>query len=142
MSNAIAAKGALLKRSTDAGVTYVTIAEVTGINLNFDGDDVDTTSHDTAGNFREHLITLLNVGIDFDINFIPTNNQHSGTNGMLADLKNRTKRYYQLVYPDGGGTVAITLLAFVKSVNIGLPVDDKLSASITLVSDGAPTGIN
>jgi len=56
----------------------------------------------------------------------------------LKDLKNRTKRNFQLVFPDVGATTW-AFAAYVTGFEPSAPVDDLLGASVTLKITGQPT---
>jgi hypothetical protein len=83
--------------------------------------------------------TLIDAGeLTFDVNFIPTNATQSQSTGLLKDLKNRTKRNWQLVFPDGSSTTW-AFAAYVTGFQISAPPDDLLGASVTLRLTGQPT---
>ncbi len=136
MSDAIAAKGMQLQRSVDGGSNYVTVAELVDIGIDFNADEIDVTNHG-SGAFREKIISFLDLGVQFDINFVPTNAQHRYSDGMINDFVTRTKRYFKILDPLGG--TIVTFQAFIKQHSIKGPATDKLSASITLSNNGTPT---
>ncbi len=140
MTNALAGYGVLLKIGDGGGSeTFTTIAEVKDIEgpeLELEAKDV--TSHDSNG-WREFIGTLLTGGeVSFDLNFIPTHATHSYSAGLIKDLVNRTKRNFKLVFPDGGSTTW-TFAALVVGVKPSGPVEDELSAEVTLQVTGQPT---
>jgi len=57
---------------------------------------------------------------------------------LIADMKNRTKRNYELIFPDVGVTTW-PFTALVTGFEPDEPVDDALSASVTLKITGKPT---
>lgn len=141
MTDAIAAYGTLLKKG-DGGdpETFTTIAEVGNLSPPQLGlDAVEATSHDSTNGWREFIGALLEAGeVTFDLNFIPTHATHDASTGLIADMVNRTKRNFQLVFPDVSNTIwAFT--ALVTNFNPSAPVDNKLSASVTLKVTGQPT---
>lgn len=141
MSNAISAFGTLLKIG-DGGSpeTFTTIAEVTNISgPSLSMNTVDVTSHDSTDGWREFVGGLLDGGeVTLDINFIPTDPTHSYSTGLLNDMVNRTKRNFQLVFPDAGNTTW-SFTALITAFEPSAPTDDKLSASVTLKITGKPT---
>lgn len=142
MTNALFAFGTLLKIGDGATPTegFTTIAEVTNIGgPGFSMDTPDVTSHSSANKWREFIAGLLDAGeVTFTINFIPTNATHSQTSGLLKDMKNRTKRNFQLVFPDSGATTW-TLPTFITGFEPGEPIDNALTADVTLKVAGEPT---
>lgn len=138
---ALSATGTLLKIGDGGGTeSFTTIAEVTkigGPKLKMETKDV--TSHSSTGGWREFIATLLDAGeVSFSINFIPTGATHSQTSGLLKDMKNKTKRNFQVVFTDTGATTW-TFAAFVTSFEPDQPVDGALTASVTLKITGQPT---
>ena len=140
-SGAISAYQTLLKLGDGGGTeAFTTIAEIIklgGPKLKLDTKEV--TSHSSTGAFREFIATLLDAGeVSLDGNFIPTNATQSQSSGLLKDMKNRTKRNFQMVFPDVGVTTW-SFAAFVTSFEITAQFDDVLSFSATLKVTGAPT---
>lgn len=136
MTSALAAYGVVLKAGDGAtNEAFTAIAEVRDI----DGPEIEAemkevTSHDSGG-WREFIPTLLGAGeVSFDLNFIPTNGTHDHTTGLVADLVGRTKRNYQLVWPDNEGW---QFAAYVSGFSPSAPVEDELSAEVTLTVTGA-----
>lgn len=141
MANAITAFQTLLKRGDGGGPeTFTTIAEVTNIQgPKLKTDVKDVTSHSSPNATHEKLPTLKDGGqVQFDLNFIIQNSTQSYTSGILLDWYNRTKRNFQLVFPDAGVTTW-AFSAFVIAFESKAPVDDKLSATCTLELTGTPT---
>lgn len=141
MSNAIGAFGTLLKIGDgETEETFTTIAEV--INISGPGlsmDTIDVTSHSSTEGWREYIGGLLDAGeLNFDINFIPTENTHKLATGLLGDLAAKTKRNFQLVFPDGSSTTW-SFTALVTGFEPAEAIDDKLAASVSLKLTGKPT---
>lgn len=140
MTNALAGYGVMLKVGDgDDPEVFTAIAEVRDIEgpeLELEAKEV--TSHDSGG-WREFIGTLLSGGeVSFDVNFIPTNATHSYSAGLIHDMVTRTKRNYQLVFPDTGATTwAFT--ALVTAFKPSGPVEDELAAEVTLQVTGQPT---
>jgi len=141
MTNAIAAYGTLLKTG-DGGSpeTFTTIAEVTNIGgPSLKLDAIEATSHDSTEGWREFIGGLLDGGeVTFDVNFIPTNATHDASTGLVADMVARTHRNFELVFPDTSETTW-SFTALVTNFQSNEPVDNKLSASVTLKVSGQPT---
>lgn len=135
MSSAVFAFGTLLKRSG------TTIAEVTDITPpGVSRDSVEVTHHQSPARYREFIKGLLDAGeVSFTINYIPDNTTHNNALGLLSDFTNNaTIDTWTLVFPNVAGTTW-TFPAFVTKFDPKAPIDDKLSADITLKVSGQPT---
>jgi predicted secreted protein len=140
-SKAIFAQGTLLKIG-DGGSpteTFATIAEVRSINgPGLTSDSNDITTHDTSDGFREFSQGLKDGGsLDFDINFVPTIAEHSASSGLLANYLDGGRRNFQMVFPDQAQTTWV-LHGFVQNFSINAPVDDVLTASVSIKLSGLP----
>jgi hypothetical protein len=140
-SSAISAFGTLLKIGDGGGTeVFTSIAEVGDISgpaLKMDTQDV--TSHVSPGAFRERVPGLLDAGeVTFSLSFLPTAATQSQSTGLIRDLRNRTKRNFQLVFPDAGSTTW-SFAAYVTAFSPKEPVEGKLSADVTLTITGQPT---
>lgn len=141
MTLAIDAYGTLLQ-SGDGGApeNFTTIAEVTDITgPGLVQDPLDVTSHESPGAFREFVGGLLDGGeVTFTINYVPTAATQDASTGLLADMIARIVRNFQLIFPDVG-TTTWSFSALVTSFEPAEPVDDRLSAEVTLKVTGQPT---
>ncbi len=139
---AIRAIGTLLKIGDGATPTetFTTIGEVTdlsgpGLSL----DTIEVTHHSSTGGWKESIGGLLSGGeVSFTINYTPTAATHNNTTGLIRDLRSRTVRNFQLVFPDAGSTTW-AFAALVSSFEPSMPVDGQLSADVTLTVTGQPT---
>jgi hypothetical protein len=141
MTNALSSFGTLLKIGDGGGTeTFTTIAEVLDINgISLKSSTEDATNHSSPGGFEEKIVTLLSMGpIKFGINFIPTAATHSYSTGLIKDWFNKTKRNFQLVFPDVAHTTW-GYSAFVTNVDIKGVVKGKLAADVSLDVTGQPT---
>lgn len=131
--------GTLLKLGDGGGPeTFTTIAEVRDIqgpSLTLNTEDA--TNHSSAGGWEEKIATTLAGGqVKFECNFIPGHATHSQAAGFIKDLKNKTLRNFQLVFPSA---TTWTLAAYVASVEPKAPVKGILRADVTLEITGQPT---
>ena len=141
MSNAVFAHGTLLKAGDGAATeVFTTVAEVTDIGgPSLALDPVEVTNHDSTAGWREFIGGLLDGGeVTLTINYIPANATHNATNGLIADMTARTKRNFQLVFPDSG-TTTWSFTALVTAFEPGEPIDAQLTADVTLKITGQPT---
>ncbi len=138
----ISAFGTLLKIGDGGTPTevFTTVAEVSNIGgPSLTLDAIEITHHSSPDGWREYIGGLLEGGeVSLDVNFNPTGATHSYTSGLIKDMVNRTVRNFQLVFPNVGATTW-TFAALVTSFEPSEPIDDKLSASITLKVTGKPT---
>jgi predicted secreted protein len=140
-SNALSAFGSLLKIGDGATPeNFTTIAEVADLGgpaLKLDA--IEVTHHESPGGWRENIGGLLTAGeVTFTLNFIPTEATHDASTGLIADMVARTKRNFQLVFPDVGSTTW-SFAALVTGFEPKEPIDEKLSADVTLTVTGQPT---
>lgn len=133
--------GTLLKIGDGGGSeVFTTIAEVTditgpGLTL----ETLDTLSHSSSGGWRERIPTFLDGGeVSFEINYDPSAATHNNTTGLVRDLRTRTKRNFQLVFPTAGNPMWV-FSAYVTNFEPGAPADGMLTASVTLMISGPPT---
>jgi len=139
-SNAIPAFGTKLKRG-DGGApeTFTDVAEVTdlsGPELSAEESDVTNHSSGSATPWRDIIPTLLDAGeVSLSLSFLPGTQGHKN---LLSDFLNRVKRNWQLVFPDSVQTTW-SFSAYVMSISPAEPVDEALTAELTLRVTGAPT---
>jgi hypothetical protein len=133
--------GTLLKIGDGGGTeVFTTIAEVRDIK----GPDLglstaESTNHSSPGGYRERVATLKDGGkVTFTLNFLPTAATQSYSTGLIKDFSNKTKRNFQLVFPDSGVTTWL-LPALVTKFTPDEPVDGVLSADVELTISGQPT---
>jgi len=144
MTDAISSFGTFLKKGDGATPTetFATIAEVGDI----EGPDMslateEVTHHGSTGGWDEFVGTLLSGGeVTFPLNFLPSNATQDGVTGLQADMKNRTRRNFQIVYPDAGSN-GFAFAALVTGVKPKAPVKGKLAADVKLKISGPVTEI-
>ena len=139
ITNAIPAFGTLLKRGDGATPeVFTAIAEVGDIaGPSLKSQMEDATNHGSTGGYTESMPTVKSMGqLKFPISFIPSNATHSAVAGMIYDWVNKTKRNYQMVFPDG---TVWTLPVYVAEFSLKAPVKTLLVADVALEITGAPT---
>lgn len=139
--DALSSFGTLLQIGDGGGPeNFTTIAEVrdiSGPGLSLSTEEV--TAHDSPGGWEELVATILRSGqVGFGINYRPTHGTHDASTGLIADMKNRVARNFQLVFPDAGSTTW-SFTAYVTGFSPAAPVAGALSAEITLKLTGQPT---
>jgi len=129
--------GAVLERSDmDSNPTFTEIANVTSISgPSISRNVYDTTAHDSPDAYMEFIGGLKDGGeLSFELNWDPENATHEA---LFSDLNDIVPRDYNLVLPQDIATFAMT--AILTAFDVGLPVDDKLTASVTYKITGKPT---
>lgn len=114
---------------------YVAIAEVTSITPpNQSVDQIDASNMDSPNRYREFIPGLTDPGeCTIEMNFVP---------GSASDALIRARRAagdYQnakIEFPDGD---TWTFSAFVSGYEISTPIDDKMTATLTLKVAGEIT---
>lgn len=137
-SSAIIGYGTLLKRSTDAGVSYTAVvAEVNTITgpspkLSFE----DVSHMQSPSSYMEKLAKMIEPGqLTFTCAFLPNDATQSPTAGLMHDMAQRTLAYFALVWPFSP-TVTATFRAYVSNFNPKAPVNGKMTADVTLEISG------
>ncbi len=135
-SNAISGVGTKFKRSDMASVpTFTAVAEINSIDgPNKSRDTIDVTSLDSAAGYREFIASFRDGGeVTLEMNFT-----RDGYEEMNADFETDTLVDYQVLIPDTGETT-FDFSGLVTSLGMGIPLDDKITASITIKVSGQVT---
>lgn len=134
----IAAFGTLIKIGDgNVSESFATIAEVT----NIDGPGgktsmVEITNHSSPSAFKEVVPTTIDPGtFKLTMNWLPTVITQNYATGITRDWINRTKRNFQLVWPNAA-TTTVTFAAYVTDFTQKAPVDGKLEADLSLEVTG------
>lgn len=94
-------------------------------------DSIDVTHMQSPDEFREFIEGLMNAGeFSCDLNWKP-----SATDTIVAELISG-KANWQMQFPNG---VTWTMSAFVTNYPITVPMDNKMTASVTWKVSGKPT---
>lgn len=136
MSDAVSGVGTLFKRSDMASApTFAAIAEINSIDgPNKSRDTIDVTSLDSTGGYREFIASFRDGGeISLEMNFT-----RDGYVDMNTDFETDTLVDYQIVLPDTGATT-LDISGLVTSLGIGIPLDDKITAPVTIKVSGQIT---
>lgn len=140
-SLAVSAFGTLLKIGDGASPeVFTTVAELRTISgPTLTAETIDVTTHNTPTPFRRYISGLLDGGeVTFDINFIPTDATHGYSTGLLKDMTDRTRRNFQIIFPDTGTTTWL-LPTVITGFEMSSDPADVLMASVTLKVAGPPT---
>ena len=138
-----AAFGMIVNFGTATGTTTsATLTNVTNISglMSSDVEEIDVTSHDSAGSYREFVASFIDAGeVQLDLNFNPNETTHRATTGgILYLLSQRLTVPWEFKFP-GSPSHKVAFQGFVKSAPIDAPFDDKLSAAVTIRLTGSAT---
>jgi len=139
----LAAKGtSLWVSATNSPPTFAKIGKVKSISgPGFNVDFVDTTTHDTTGNFREFAAVLCAAGdIQFAVNYDPADATLAPATGLFDQMQDLSRWYGQLRFPPSDTLASrMNFAYYVASHPFTFPVDNIIEAQITLRIDGAIT---
>jgi len=138
----VAALGMVVQFGTTTGTaTTATLTNVTNISgLDSDVSEIDVTSHDSSGKYREFVSSFIDAGeVQFDLNFNPNEVTHRATTGGILWLRDQgIVAPFKLKFP-GTPAHSVSFMGFVKSAPLDLPFDDKQSATVTVRVTGSAT---
>ena len=138
----VAALGMVVQFGTATGTTTsATLTNVTNISgLDSDVSEIDVTSHDSSGKYREFVSSFVDAGeVQFDLNFNPNEVTHRATSGGILYLRDQGITVpWKLKFP-GTPSHSVSFQGFVKSAPLDLPYDDKQSATVTIRVTGSAT---
>lgn len=135
----IAAFGAQLQIGDGASPeSFTTVAEITDLTVTVNGEEVDTTNHESAGSWMERDGTIKSMEISGEGNLLIADNTQDANDGLLNDLDNQTIRNFQIVFPDSSSTTW-DVSALPSTWEASMTYDDKASLSFTLSVSGQPT---
>lgn len=112
------------------------LAQVTSVGLpNEQTAEVETTNYDSPGRTREFIAGLNDAGeITIEMNFHPG----SATDELIVAAKGDGQvRTMRIVTPEDDDQQMYTFPGFVRGYERNLPVDDRLTATVTIRVAGA-----
>lgn len=100
-------------------------------------EEVEATHMGSPNRRREYISGLIEDGEGtFEMNYVPG----STTDELIRDaLDDGNTRNYKIVLPDGAGTWEIEGECIVKGYERNIPIDDRMTASLTVRFTGAST---
>jgi len=134
MSNAILGYGSVFAIH-DGSSTFDAIAEVIEISPpNQQADDVDVTHMASPGQTREFIQGLIDPGeMSITINWVPSD----ATDVIIQALKTSgATRQMRITWPNN---VKWTFSGFIKGFEPSSPIDDRMTATITVRVSGNTT---
>ncbi len=137
MSDALIGYGTRAYMMATVGASVLTkIAEVTSVSLpNEQVAEVEVTHYESPGRTREFIPGLNDAGeITVEMNFVPG----SATDAMIVAAKSDGGvRTFRIVTPADDDSQMYTFPVFVRGYERGLPLDDRMTATVTLRIAGA-----
>jgi predicted secreted protein len=130
-----AAKGAQLHYENPSS-TWVPVINIGDFTLNLgDTEQIDVTTHDSAGSYREFLNGFKNAA-DFSVPLVydPAAISHE----YLRAAHGGTAKSFRVTLPDSGNA-QFFFDGIVTGFEVGLPVDGALGSSVTIKPTGAIT---
>jgi len=142
MSDSILGIGTQLQLGDGEGPeVFTTVAEVQSINgPSLSTNAVEVTNMDSPDKYMEFIPGLRDAGeISFEINYLFDNATHGKDTGILQDFDDaETKvRNWKIIFPDTGSTTW-DFSGFVTEFTMNDPVEDKITASLTIKITGKP----
>jgi len=139
MPEGISAQGTLLARSPDpawvgsGSTSFTEIAELREITPPaLTRNTIEMTTHNEDDD--AYVVGIRRHGdLSFNVNFVPDNVTHDHSTGLQAAWFSGERNIYRLTYPDGTQWL---FSGFVTNFAPSAPVDDRLSADVTI----RPTG--
>ena len=112
------------------------IGDLTGISgPSMSAEDIDVTSHDSTGAYREYVTSFLDAGeISLEGNLM----SGGGAEDMVDAFNARAKQSFEILFPTTDG-LSWKFGGYVTGVETDAPYDDKASFSATVKVTGAPT---
>jgi len=127
---------AVIQRSSDgtSGGVFTTVGSIRDIDFGgLSRDTVETTNMVSTERWREYIGGLKDGGeLSFEITFDP---DHADFTAFELDLNTDTSGYYKIVWPDADEW---GFAGFVTGIDVNAPVDDRMSAQVTIKVTGKP----
>lgn len=121
------------------GTSYTEIGQIVDLSgPSIERNPIDVTSRDSTSNYREFIKGFKDAGeLTFNVILSLSLATHgTAANGLLSDLADDTTiPECQFAFPNG----TIVIDAFVTGYEMAEPLDDALTADITLKATGVPT---
>lgn len=121
---------------------FTKIGKVKSVNgPGFSVTFVDTTTHDTTGNFREKAAVLCEAGdISFTVNYDPSDATLAPATGLYDQMQDLARKNFQLRFPASDTlNTRMNFAGYVGGHPFTFPVDNVIEANISITIDGAVT---
>lgn len=137
----INAFGSILEWDPAGGTTYAAIGQIHNIGgPGVSRNPIDVTTHDSTDQWMEFIKGLKDGGeLTFDITYDPALGSHDASTGLLSDFDEDTViPNWRVTFPDAG-TTQWAFPGFLTGFEPGMPIDNKLAASVSVKISGKPT---
>ncbi|CAM3775709.1 phage tail tube protein [Alkalicoccus chagannorensis] len=139
-SQAKKAFGTQIKRKTETD-TWEGVAELTDITgPSMEADEIDVTSHDSEGGYREYVQGLKDAGeIEAELFFLKDEPSHMKA---LDDFNAGDNEMYRMIFPDADEEEDRSYFefeAFVNGFEIEAEMEEAIKASVSWKVSGKPT---
>lgn len=131
----MSAQGTLVGRADVATPTaFTTVAQLMNITPPpLTRNAIETTSHNETE--ESFVVGIARKGeMTFELGFVPSGATHGVTTGLIKDWKDGTLAIWRVTFPEN---TKWTFSGYVTNVAVAAPVDDLLSAEVTI----RPTGL-
>lgn len=117
---------------------FTTLGEVTAITPpGWSRDTVDASHEQSPGAHREFIAGLADAGeVSMDINYVPGGAAAAALEAEKALTGSSAAINRRITFPDGSYMIFVGILTGFEP---DAPIDDKMSASVTLKVSGVPT---
>lgn len=117
---------------------FTTLGEVTAITPpGWSRDTVDATHMQSPGAHREFIAGLADAGeVSMDVNYVPGNAAAAALEAEKALTGSSAAINRRITFPDGS---YMTFVGILTAFEPDAPIDDKMSASVTMKVSGVPT---
>jgi predicted secreted protein len=137
VSNAISGVGTVFNRAdgNSSDPSFTAVAEVNSISgPNVTRDTIDVTSLDSTSGYREFIGGFRDGGeLSLEMNFTL-----DGYDDLKADLDSDVLHDYQIELQDTGQTT-FEITGLVTNITLAIPMDDKVTATVTIKISGPIT---
>lgn len=132
-AKAIGYGSVLVVTSTTGELNLGQVRNISGPNVDF--DDVDTTTLDSSSNFRTYIPGLGNPGeVTMSLAYSSTVTSHKRLAYYMGQRQSKTFTFY----PNSTAGDADAFSAYVKGMSREVPLDDLITADVTLKVSGKP----
>lgn len=136
MPGPISGHGTLIARAPFATPnTYTTIAELGGDVMvpDLTRKEIDVSTHNR--DIDEYVLGMLRrSSLTWPINYVASDATHDNLTGLYSAIRTNSLDGYRITFPDGDVWICSGQISAIKKK---APVDDKLSADVTMRPTGA-----
>lgn len=134
MGDAISAQGTIIERDPLGGGSFAAIAELRDISgPALSRNPIETTNHNDQD--ESYVVGIRRHGeVTFTIGYIPTETSHDDSSGLIDSWQDGDRDVFRITYPDG---TAWVFSGFITNFSVNAPVDDGLTADVSIRTTGA-----